>query len=329
MAILLAMFGLQGLAESDQALSADEQAKKAKERRVRGLEKFVLALSDQQLVTGLAILVAGFINRCSMSLYDFYIVAALAWFSSTTHLSTLAVLRVYLVDHPRVRDWRVVAMLGVFGLVTVSQVMNYSTQENAVALQCAFSSFSSGNDIDGFRIMSLVVVVVFLAVSYTNRIMRLYSFDPDWSIQEWLVGAVVATFYRGKTTRNLEWIMIATSGGSKAEQGAAYRKLRERQRYIKHTEFLETKAASNSLKKSFRLFQILILTQEIQNAFLGDIMSLLFGVAYGIGSIIISRIDVPTVGISGNQNLMNFGQLVPLFLMALPTLAAGEVYFGN
>lgn len=60
----------------------------ARKRRQDALRRFVLALSDQQLVTGLAILIAGYIKRCSMSQYHFNIVKALAWFSSTIHLST-------------------------------------------------------------------------------------------------------------------------------------------------------------------------------------------------------------------------------------------------
>lgn len=50
----------------------------ARKRRQDALRRFVLALSDQQLVTGLAILIAGYIKRCSMSQYHFNIVKALA-----------------------------------------------------------------------------------------------------------------------------------------------------------------------------------------------------------------------------------------------------------
>ena len=65
-----------------------------RKRRGQGLERLVLIFSDQQLVTGLAMLTAGYIKRYSMSTYNFDIITALAWLSSTAHLSTLAVLRV-------------------------------------------------------------------------------------------------------------------------------------------------------------------------------------------------------------------------------------------
>ena len=56
------------------------------------LESFVLALSDQQLVTGLAVLLAGF-SRCDISLYSFSMVFNMAWFACTTHLYSLTVLK--------------------------------------------------------------------------------------------------------------------------------------------------------------------------------------------------------------------------------------------
>jgi hypothetical protein len=58
----------------------------------RAIEVFILALSDQQLVTGLAILIAGFV-KCDISIYLFSNVFAIAWFSCMTHLATLTVLR--------------------------------------------------------------------------------------------------------------------------------------------------------------------------------------------------------------------------------------------
>ena len=63
-----------------------------KAKRIKAVEGVILALSDQQLVTGLAILIAGFV-KCDISIYLFNNVFALAWFSCTTHLATLTVLK--------------------------------------------------------------------------------------------------------------------------------------------------------------------------------------------------------------------------------------------
>jgi hypothetical protein len=57
----------------------------------------VISLSDQQLVTGLAILIAGTVrlHSAQIAVYHFAIVADLAWFSSNTHILSLLVVRSY------------------------------------------------------------------------------------------------------------------------------------------------------------------------------------------------------------------------------------------
>jgi len=74
------------------------------------LEKFVLSLSDQQLVTGIAILSAGWIRHTQEKLYHFAMILDLAWMSSNTHLLTLTVLHDYFVQHHDIRYWRLALM---------------------------------------------------------------------------------------------------------------------------------------------------------------------------------------------------------------------------
>ena len=76
------------------------------------LRNAVLMFSDQQLVTGLALLISGFVQlRCGISSYHWQTIIYLAWFSSLTHLTTLTVLRQYFRDNPAPRLWRAVLML--------------------------------------------------------------------------------------------------------------------------------------------------------------------------------------------------------------------------
>lgn len=308
----------------DQDLDSDERRKRDRARRSKGLERFVLALSDQQLVTGLAVLIAGYTNRCSRSIYHFRIIAALGWFSSTTHLSTLAVLRAYLIDHPRVRDWRVTAMLGVFGLLVVSQTGTFTTQDNSLPVQCLFESFEP-DGLDFLQIIQLVLVILFLGVSYVNRTCRLYTSDADWSLQDWIVEVLARPLIKRNDVRNLERIVVTSPTLSKAEKGATYRRLQQRRRWWKFCGDWVKKRSALSRRGA----EVTYLSQEMQSSFLSEILTLLFGVSYGISQVIINRSDIPTGGLSSDQNAMSFGQLVPLLLIALPVLAAGEVYNGK
>ena len=311
-----------------EARESERKLSRERERRSRGLEKFVLALSDQQLVTGLAILIAGYTNRCTLSLFHFNIIASLAWFSSTTHLSTLAVLRVYLMDRPRVRDWRVVAMVSLLGLLVAAQFVQYSSHLETVVLQCALESFWT---IDAYyvvaslieRFLSLALVVLFLLITYSDRIGRLYSDDPDWSVQGWIIGLAVQKFAKRKILTHLERIIIASGNRSKAEQGAALRKLRQRRRFRNYSLHQTRRNKSSSRW----LWQLFFLSESISQAFVSDLLTLLFGVVYGVTRVIETR-KPGYAQIKGDENVMNFGQIVPLLLLALPILAAGEAYFG-
>jgi len=90
---------------------------KSHEARKQAVTQFILALSDQQLVTGLAILISGVSNQKQLSGYEFSVVLCLAWFSSTTHLATLDGLRPYLRSHSVIRNVRVCAMVLVLVLL--------------------------------------------------------------------------------------------------------------------------------------------------------------------------------------------------------------------
>ncbi|KAF2716046.1 hypothetical protein K431DRAFT_209740, partial [Polychaeton citri CBS 116435] len=58
--------------------------------------RVITAFSDQQLITGIGILIAGYIslfNSSALDQYHWQIVIYLAWMSSNVHLATLTVLR--------------------------------------------------------------------------------------------------------------------------------------------------------------------------------------------------------------------------------------------
>ena len=308
----------------DQKLDTAEKRKRDRARRSKGLERFVLALSDQQLVTGLAILVAGYTDRCSRSIYHFRIISALGWFSSTTHLSTLAVLRPYLIDHPRVRNWRVVSMIAILGLLIVSQAGAISIQNSSLPIQCVYNSFAPYG-LNPIATFILGWVIIFLCLIYTNRIRRLYTLDPDWSVQGRILELLTRPLIRKNNVHNLEKIVVTSSTLTRAEQGTTYRKLQQRRRWWRYCNgWVKHRSAI-----SRRMVEFWYLNQEMQRSFLSEILTTLFGVGYGIAQVIATRNSVPKAGLSGDQNSISFGQLVPLLLIALPLLAAGEIYYGE
>lgn len=84
--------------------------------------KCILSLADAQLITGISILVSGYMSLKhdkGLSAYHWKMVVSLAWFSSVAHLSALTFLRSYLAKHPAGRLWRLTSMLFLLILLLV------------------------------------------------------------------------------------------------------------------------------------------------------------------------------------------------------------------
>jgi hypothetical protein len=90
--------------------------------------KSVLMLSDQQLVTGIAILIAAFAQICTISTYHFQICTFLAWVAGNTHLVALTSLRPFLRARPNMMRWRLVGMFVMFGMLFAALVLNASVR---------------------------------------------------------------------------------------------------------------------------------------------------------------------------------------------------------
>jgi hypothetical protein len=58
-------------------------------QREKVVQSFILSLSDNQLATGLALLIAAVANQCTLTNWEFQLAFSLAWFSSTTHFVTV------------------------------------------------------------------------------------------------------------------------------------------------------------------------------------------------------------------------------------------------
>ena len=72
----------------------------------------MITLSDQQIVTGIAILASGYSQlNCGLSAYHWQMVVYLAWFSSLTHLTTLSFLRGHIGNNKRILFLRLSLMV--------------------------------------------------------------------------------------------------------------------------------------------------------------------------------------------------------------------------
>lgn len=77
----------------------------------KAFDAAVLFLGDTQVVTSVAILLAGYIQLpCGLSAYHWEMIVDLAWFSALTHLTALTSLRYYFRQRPGMAIWRATFM---------------------------------------------------------------------------------------------------------------------------------------------------------------------------------------------------------------------------
>jgi hypothetical protein len=152
----------------------------------------VMALSDQQLVTGLAILIAAYVKLSlwnDISVYHFTITMDLAWFSSNTHLFSLIVLREWLRGRelmqpvtlrsgkegfPAMRVFVSLFMVTIaIGLIAGSVIQSYQYWYSAYTCQLQYAILDLPNNIGGDQRVWTIVNIVLISYSYPRTILPL------------------------------------------------------------------------------------------------------------------------------------------------------------
>ncbi|KAF2122888.1 hypothetical protein BDV96DRAFT_639445 [Lophiotrema nucula] len=281
-----------------------------KEKRMDIWIRFVVSLSDQQLCVGLAILVAATFNLCKLSVYELQVVNVLAWFASTTHLVTLDVIRQYLHEHGIVREIRVIAMIINLGLLMYNHtlIMLIPTWlDRKVPVGC-IPKYRHILDI-GDSIFTLAIVFSFLVYSYARRIIRLYTPPEKYGVQ---FGVSLASRSLGINRR---------FSPEESEECISRREMKRFLAIINHTP--PTRSHDRRLLSQQRPTQFLF--REYYQSAISNIPTTLYTLTYSLTQTMILRWRSGVV-LAKEAKEMEFGQIMPLFLLALPLLTVVELY---
>ncbi|KAF2268289.1 hypothetical protein CC78DRAFT_19279 [Lojkania enalia] len=296
-------FVLRRIAGSTQQPLNDPPGSMSRHQRVEAITRFVLALSDQQLVTGIAAVVATLANRCTMSLFEFRIVTCLVWFSATTHLTTLGVLREYMYNHPVVRNLRVIGISAFLVLLAFIQAVNvaaginpteFPSNLNSVStLQCVFTKKPRFVSVTQIWLRSLVLL--YISFRYIQH-MRSFFTNPatNDSFEDMLWTKILLRFPTSKAKK--------------------YRKIPDPQWRV----ILSKANASYEKRFQFPL-------AWYPRSFLANFPQFLYFLLGGI-SLTIATIWVTSVQVSKKNQDLGFGQVAALTILVLPALAAAEIY---
>lgn len=268
------------------------------------IQQFILTLSDQQLVTGLAILISGIANQKNLSGYEFSVMLSLAWFSSTTHLATLDALRTYLKTHGAIRNIRVVGMVFILILLIYAFAVTVSVAggTNTVPVQCLFSDPDYvGSATDLFTLSSWTLALLLIISGYVARIADLHFERGTWSI----VSKLLNRRRKKSSSSSLPLSQIIVESRAESEE--------DFQRLLKR------------LPPSLQDF--LGGSSVYGRSFLSSLSSIAFSFCYGVSQVSLYRWRLAP-SLTSDTNYMGFGQIMAIFLLVLPFLAAGETYYG-
>ncbi len=271
------------------------------------IEKVILNLSDQQLLAGIAILVSGLIQHCSISVYYFTVISDLPWFSSYVHVTALSVLRDFLSGRPHLRNWRVCLMLVMFVLLLAYTVMEGHEewdQSWTCPAQCVFDDLMG--KIGGSPAMWMWINVVLLVTTYSSATLSLYQGLPD-------------TFISWAYNKSLNRIRAGLV-------------LLQRRR----TGSPNQSSSMVLVRAGYMLLTLCLTTIEAAYVFVAamicsEYLDFLFGlgwILYGLWALLGDR-KVPQSDMDGNEDDMTFGQLVPLLLLSSTLVTFKEAYDGK
>ncbi|CAL8576858.1 hypothetical protein XPA_002725 [Xanthoria parietina] len=267
------------------------------------MEALTLALSDQQLLVGISILVTGFIKHCSISVYHFALITDLAWLSSNTNLTSLNVLQVSLSEHPSLRNWRVCLMLVIFAFLMAALAMeghrSWYDSWNSPA-QCLFDEFLI--NVGGEPGKWMTIQMVLLIYCYTTSIARLYN--PEKT--DLLLYEKPLRKMERSIARLHECIVSSSSGGGWKS-------------YVTSSLLLPAWAFVACSKVAF--VAIAAITGSITVSMCLDIVWF----AIGVQGIVDDR-NIPKSEMIGNENAWGFGQLIQVLLLSSILLTFKDSY---
>jgi hypothetical protein len=273
------------------------------------MQHAILVLSDQQIVTGVAIMAAGFVGLRSgeTNVYHYQIVLYLAWLASSVHLSALTFLRPFLESHPAVRAWRLVGMVILFFMLIVGLVPTVSYDWGIINISDPDDASIGIDDKSGWGIPARCfwartygdgvnddapIGYVLLVVSYVWKVGDM--FGPTRSI--------LASKIRGPTERRIEQVLSITA--------RRYMRTRRR-RYL----------------WLFRMLLVpsipFITLMEFLSSLSASLWLSLWGLVFGTIQVVIPR-QQNLLQTASKESEWGFSQLIPMILLIQPLGALTE-----
>jgi hypothetical protein len=284
-------------------------------------ERVILALSDQQLFIGFAMIFATLLIRCKLNNMDlqitaftFAIATCCAVFACTVHFICLTAMAHYFHAHKRLRTVRVLIMFASVVLIVPFILDVQVFDDYTVNVRCAIQN-TPGALFGNLVLLEEVVIyfqMVFVIIGgFARRVVHLYCWeDLEGHPYTW------------------QFLFLQCLNWKKKHD--IHRAIKLRQQRLDDKAARVLPGSSNMRSRLFIVTQLIPV--EINGSLFADMIWLSFYITFGfaimIDCLIVDKAQGHAKGIKVHPVSFSptFGQLMPLALLGLPLLAALESF---
>lgn len=274
--------------------------------RKEAIGRFIIMLSDHQLVTGLAVMISSAANQASLTGYEFSTTSGLPFLSFTTHVATLSAMRTDFFPRDPIGNLRIISMTAMVILLIYSLSVGMFTQ-----LDIPVQNVFEGKYRHASRLNTLGNAALFILTLriYYYPIHRIYFKEhvPVY-VAHWL-----------KSVSNWQTDRSERLGISSCLHIDEYKSARRR-------EQLQRIRECRSLLLQWLLTGLYRYRSD--EGFLIHIPDVAFTISTGLAIIIYTR-RKSVVNLPDGASNMGFGQMMALLLSGLQFLAGAEIYRGK
>ncbi|KAJ5970364.1 uncharacterized protein N7479_000282 [Penicillium vulpinum] len=284
--------------------------------RIKHFENFVLTMSDQQLVTGFALVIAAQLIRYgvadldkTISAYSYCMAVNLALFSCVTHLSSMTVLRSHYDSNKRLRDIKTVLMVASVALLVPQLVAGQILATNST-LRCSLDQLGGDTGLHWYDdtyskmvFFSTLSMIGILVGGYLRRILELYIPMFSDSPEAW-VAEICASKFSWLSKHDIKMFNVVAN-------------------LDRFAEAMSLLAGRNGIRDYFTM--VSIIAGELRSSFFAEIVWFLFYSTFALCEVCFFIVW----GGDSESSISftpQFGQILPLGMLVLPVLSAVEAY---
>ncbi|BCS17269.1 uncharacterized protein APUU_10097A [Aspergillus puulaauensis] len=261
--------------------------------------QLILAISDQQLVTGLAMLIGAFSQlNCGISFYHWQVATTLAWFASITHLATLPFLQEFLQRRKFLLCLRVMLMSGVAIMLSIALLRSGNPEIPAMCGTVANGSVAVSIWMSQNGVYTILSEVILLGTLVT-RLLRMFSHTSH-------AGMRLMGFVRAKWQASI----IGLCKRLQARSGLA---------------------AAVTLWVPVLSLSVLVSVQtllDFMRSRTWEVLWLLFSLVWGTLRLFTVRYSMQRSRDMLEESYWGFGQVIPVLLLLVPGLVVVESLSG-